>query len=401
MQEKNDKKAKKNRQRGAIIVEATIALSAFIFAMFTIYSVIDICYVQSKMAVAVNAAAKEMSQYAYLYSTLGLDKNMSGSGGKSLELMEGLGTVMENISGGASVISEDLGEMFSGAGAAASGDSASEYIKNGVGMGLAKKLVEKNLVTYEGDTADAFLRRNRVVDGLDGLDFTYTAFLTDADQDEVDIIVSYDVQVIKLLNLDFEFSFMQRATTKAWNHATKAGSGGSGGSSTQSSETIWETGALSRGKEIVNKEKSNYTYTSDSNGFHAYNSNGNEFVRIRSINTFEETYSDSATGQSALKNTLNSSFNDMYKNVSKLDEPITVNDSSGKNVQLGSDPDSRNYKIVLVVPDDADMTTVDAAISAFEAEQKAKGNTVTVQVKTGYGNHEGVKTTEEDVADAA
>ena len=60
------KNKKQKRERGAIIVEATISLTMFIFAMFTLYSLVNICYVQSKMSVAVNVAAKEMSQYAYL-----------------------------------------------------------------------------------------------------------------------------------------------------------------------------------------------------------------------------------------------------------------------------------------------------------------------------------------------
>lgn len=71
--------------RGAIVVEATIALTTFIFAIFIILSVVDICYVQSKMSVALNSASKEMSQYAYLYSALGLDEYMSGEGEKVLK----------------------------------------------------------------------------------------------------------------------------------------------------------------------------------------------------------------------------------------------------------------------------------------------------------------------------
>ncbi len=398
------KQKKEKREHGAIIVEATIALSTFIFAMFTIYSVINVCYVQSKMAVALNSAAKEMSQYAYLYSTLGLDKHMSGEGGKSSELMAGLGKVFSEISGGASYISDDLGEMFDTASAQASGDSLSEYMKNGVGMALAKKLVQKNLVAFEGDTAEAFLKRNKVVNGLDGLSFVYTEFLSNETQDEVDIIVSYKVKVIQFLNIDFEFPFMQRARTKAWKHADSTASGDSssdGGSSEgqKDERTVWETGPVSRGKDIVDKEKKNYTYTSDSNGFHAFDEKTNEFTRIRSINTYDETYSDPATGQKAIENTLQSTFNDMHNKVDKLGNTVNVQNASGNKVQLGSDPETRKYNIVLVVPEDADLATVNAAVNAFVAEQAANGHTVTVDVKPGYGNHEGQKVEQQPPAE--
>ena len=37
----------KTEERGAIIVEATLVLSAFIFATFTIFSIVNICYVKT------------------------------------------------------------------------------------------------------------------------------------------------------------------------------------------------------------------------------------------------------------------------------------------------------------------------------------------------------------------
>lgn len=391
MQAKEKKCEKK--QRGAIIVEATIALTTFIFAMFTIYSLVNICYVQSKMAVAVNSAAKEMSQYAYLYTTFGLDKHMSGSGGKSSEMMDSFSVVLSKISDGSAVFSDDISEMFSDASKTASGDSGSELIKDLVGMGLAKKLVEKNLVAYEGDTADAFLRRNNVVDGLDGLNFVYTSFLADEDQDEIDVVVSYKVKVIELLNIDYEFSFVQRATTKAWTHADIAsGDSGSDNDDKEEGPTIWETGPLSRGEKIIETEKEKYEYTSDKNGFHAYNSEKNEFIKIRSINTYDDTYSDPEKGQKQIKYQLQSSFSSMYDKVSELDETITVKNSSGQDTTFTSDPETRIYKIVLVVPDDADMETINAAIKEFEKEKAANGQTVTVEVRTGYGNHSSEKT---------
>ena len=51
-------KRRSKSEKGAVIVEATIVLPMFIFAILIILSVVDICYVQSKMSVALNSAAK-------------------------------------------------------------------------------------------------------------------------------------------------------------------------------------------------------------------------------------------------------------------------------------------------------------------------------------------------------
>ena len=48
---------RRKRERGAIVVEATIALTAYIFAIFTILSIVDICYIQAKMSIALDESA--------------------------------------------------------------------------------------------------------------------------------------------------------------------------------------------------------------------------------------------------------------------------------------------------------------------------------------------------------
>ena len=60
-------------ERGSVTIEATISLSAFMFAIVTILTIVNICIVQAKMSYAINATAKEISQYSYLYSLTGLN----------------------------------------------------------------------------------------------------------------------------------------------------------------------------------------------------------------------------------------------------------------------------------------------------------------------------------------
>lgn len=59
-------------ESGSVTVEATISLSAFMFAIVTILTIVNICVVQAKMSIAINATAKELSHYSYLYSLTGI-----------------------------------------------------------------------------------------------------------------------------------------------------------------------------------------------------------------------------------------------------------------------------------------------------------------------------------------
>lgn len=207
---------KRKNECGAIIVEATLSLTAFVFVILIFLSVIDICYVQAKMGIAINSVAKELSQYAYLYDAFGLDNYMSGENGKSSEFMQSFSEVLKTVSENTEDINSTLSDFTGKAFGAAENTSIASVAKDVFGMEMAKVLMDKNLACYEEQSADAFLKRHHVVDGWAGLDFLQTSFLTDEKQSEIHIVVCYKIQVIRLLNIDFEFNFVQQAKTKAW-----------------------------------------------------------------------------------------------------------------------------------------------------------------------------------------
>ena len=375
-------------QRGSIILEATLILPFFIFTIFIILSIVNICYTQAKVAVAVNSASKEMSQYAYLYHTLNLDQYLdNGTKGKSSELLGGFAKLLEYASNSTANFSEDISAMFSTSAGAAANDSAGSMIKDQViGAGLAKQLVQKNLVAYDGDTADAFLRRSRVPDGIDGLNFVYTSFLNDPKHDIVDIVVTYKIKVIEFMGFDYQFTFVQRAQTGAWGKGGASSfleSDGSG--ETGSAEpSVWDYGAGARGKEIVKEEKKQYEYTSDTNGFHAYDPDKNELVRIISADATTGSYSNSATAEKAYRDQILNAYNSLINAEYKMKDTIKVKDSSGKDVEFAK-KETTNYRIIIVVPEGTDISAANAAARKYEQERAEFGETLTVEVKTGYG----------------
>lgn len=405
------KTTKENRERGAVVVEAIISMTAFIFTMLIILSIADIAYTQSKMAVALNSAAREISQYCYLYYKFQLDNaNASQSNGtegaqKTVEdTVAGLGQMMDSfgdagssfdegnfdsavnslidgadaanqtVSSLANDIAEDPKAFLIGMGKLA-GREVTEAAKVYLGQIMAKAFMSKNLKSFAGDDPDAFLRRLHVVDGMDGLDFQYTSLMAYGSSNEIQLVCTYEVRVVQLLNTDFTFTFRQTARTLAWGD----------GASLVTPRSIWTSMApAARGKYIVGEEKEGYAYTSSGQGFDAYVCSGgkNEFVTITTMDPTSGSYQD----VDGIRNRLSKNFEDMYAAVANLDDPITVTRNSEK-VAVASDPATRSYQVLLVLPeetDDAYKAMVDEAISQLQA--KYPGTDLSVVVKEGYGS---------------
>lgn len=404
----------KKDERGAIVVEATLSLTAFVFAIFTVLTLVNVYYIQSKMSVALNSATKEISQYSYLYYAFGINEYDKAASqgtedskktaeqtidcyGSMLNALSGIENsietnefdkLLEEIENGtksvdtlvalyADKLADDPKGFILGMGKMA----ASELKEEGkaiLGQVLAKAFMKKNLKAYENDKADDFLKRYHVVDGIDGLDFNYSTLMAYGTSNQIQLCVTYDVQVIRLLNIDYKFTFRQVAKSNAW------GNGVSKINPKQnevSSATIWDNASpMERGKIIVMEEKKNYTYTSSGQGFDAYNNSGgaNQFITIMSVDTTKESYKTS----SGIKSVLNTNYKNMSEKVTKLDSTINVENQSGATVQLNSNKATRTYKIVLVVPDNSDMNVVNQAVTEFK---NLHPDTV-VEVNSKYGS---------------
>ncbi|HJD26722.1 MAG TPA: pilus assembly protein, partial [Candidatus Blautia intestinipullorum] len=179
---------KKYGQEGAVIIEAAIALPVFMFMMITLYSIIQIAYVQARMTIAVDAAAKELAQYAHVYFATGLNGSLSGSGGTSSQLANDVSQFLSIVGEGLGTVDSELGQFVSESGEALSGDSLVDIAKSGMGKNLGEQMMKKNLVNGEGDSAEAFMKRNRVKN----LNMNGTKFLEQAGK-EVFLRVNYDI----------------------------------------------------------------------------------------------------------------------------------------------------------------------------------------------------------------
>lgn len=407
----------KKKESGAVVIEATISLTVFIFMMFTILMMVDICYVQAKIGTSLDSAAKEISQYAYLYYKTNLDETQAKAAGNAASSKD---TVKNTLSG----VNEFINSMSEAGSSASSGDfngmmdsinsgtqsvnsiitmygkeledpktfimgmaglvgsEGAEMAKNELfGKLLGRSLMKKNLVVSSGDNADNFLKRFNVVGGLDGLDFQYTSLMAYGETNVIRLVVTYEVKVIQFLNIDFKFKFTQTAKTHAWGNGVSLIEPHQ---EQKTSSSVWDLGSTTRGKTIVLEEKKNYTYTSSGKGYDAYNNadGANEFVTIVSINTHNQTY----TEVKGIKNKISSAFNSMNRGVSSLDEEIKVTTADGTETTVNSPVNTRTYKVIVVVPDDADMSLVEQAKQKFIDSKASSGVKVEVEIKTGYGS---------------
>lgn len=237
-------------ERGAVVVEASIAFSTFIFTIFVLYSLVNICLAQAKINVAVNCAAKEISQYSYLYSLTdipGIHADIAEKG----ELANGsVSNVVDGIEAMYNAIGNvpDTGveeayntgkaayeQMKSGVDTALDdpkafilsmayslGDSAIAEVMNELCERLAQVLVKKNLVSEKGGSVEAYLKNMGVVKGekgyFDGISFEGTEFFPDGNENPViKIVASFDVSVMRLLNTDIKFHICVCGHTKPWS----------------------------------------------------------------------------------------------------------------------------------------------------------------------------------------
>lgn len=238
----------KRRERGSLTVEAILFLIPFMCAFLTLINAAR--YVQAEMLIhhAITQTAKQVSTYSYILTKAEITKNMQETNQKSKDFQK----KSEDMIGSVTNFVSAVGELGSGddllteiddvvdEGKNAS-DTVTEYfsdpeeIMNGalamvksngeravttlvvgsIARGNIKKSLEK--VT---DDPDRYLKNIGIEDGMAGLDFSRTCFLTNGTDDgkgNVDIVVTYQLKNLLFPDFDFgEHEFCQCASTLIW-----------------------------------------------------------------------------------------------------------------------------------------------------------------------------------------
>lgn len=207
-------------EKGAVIIEAVLSLAFFMFAMITVYSMYHISLAQARIGAALNATAKEISQYSYIYDLTSLNTkqaNLAANGGAAAShLSDNLGEIdgffdaIGSLAGGTTDILSDPENADSFLYYAL--NEGVEQIKGDVTGAVAKMLMRKQF----GSDPDGFLKGLGVKDGMSGLSFIKTRIFSDGEEKNIFLNVRYKVTVVELLNMDLTLKFEQSAKTRAW-----------------------------------------------------------------------------------------------------------------------------------------------------------------------------------------
>ena len=208
---------KAKSERGAVLIEATLSLTLFMFAMLTVYSVFHICLAQARIHSALNATAKEISQYSYVYGLTGLNDKQAeiayGGGAAQASLSSNLSEVnsffdaIKGIGGVAQAIGQESDSFL-----AYTLNAGIDQIKGDLTGVFARELMRKHM----GPDPDGFLIGLGIKDGMNGLKFIKTRLFVGGQGNDILLVASYKMSVIKLLDVDLTFNFQLAAKTRAW-----------------------------------------------------------------------------------------------------------------------------------------------------------------------------------------
>lgn len=449
---KNIKKRKLNS--GSITVEATISLTAFMFTIITIYTIVNICLVQTKIGIAINSAAKELSQYSYLYALSGLNgsesklakagaetkeeingvlsdvnsvfteiQNLGSSAGDKVEsgdisgLLSTLESGYSNVEGSIGELKKSFESMASdpkklafGLAKIATTDGLNLVKSRLIAAPLSKAMCKKNLVAEKDGDVDSYLKSLGIVPDssgsyYDGLDFSQSSLFPNG-SNEIRITVSYKVKIIALLPIDFSFHFTQSAVTHGWlagEDSYRSPKKLEDSKNDTKNDTIWNNMTIAERSEFIrhqgikNLETEGYEKTKKFTDVPLYNPTKDEFVAIFSMNPLyskegEDTLTLDDISETAIVTNIEQLCGKINSTtVGKKTVDTEIEKSDGGIEKKSYDCTNASNKIIIVVPEDPGLKE---KIKSYV--DKAKTSGVTVEIQASYGN--GARTNKPETA---
>ena len=241
------------REKGASSIEAIISLTVFSLVMMGLLMIVNFVTAQAKIQYAINATAKEMSQYAYFYHALGVDKlqdDLSKESKQAMDVFSNLTTCVSDASAEVQNISGDPKSYLQGLTKKENRDNAqavvseiqsvyanlkdivkdpSSFIKSVASIGanygidyikdkviavpLAKSLTRRHFGNDDA-SANARLEKLGIEGGFDGINFNRSEFIDE--DNNVRIVVYYKINMKNVLPFNVSFVVKQQAVTRAW-----------------------------------------------------------------------------------------------------------------------------------------------------------------------------------------
>lgn len=235
----------KKQERGSLTVEAVMFLIPFMLAFLTLLNIAR--FVQAEMVIhhSITQTAKQVSTYSYLLTKSKISDRMQATNKQSAdfrtdtekavssvtELLDAFGAVgsgnpiddVTQVVNAAENASETLTDYFSDPKALLTGvfamtkSGAAGAVKTGIIGGISGANIKTALSKITNDP-DEYLENIGIVDGLDGLDYSQSQWISNYEEKgNLRIVVTYKMKNLLFPMFDFgELEFCQCASTLIW-----------------------------------------------------------------------------------------------------------------------------------------------------------------------------------------
>ena len=233
---------KKGTDRGSLTVEALLFLIPFMLAFLTVVNAGRFVQTEMLMHHAITQTAKQISAYGYVLTKTKGTETMINTNKKSAEFKEETQKTVDYVKKFSDSVSDfaaggdlqdvidsrdeaqtQLSEYFSDPDALASGVMSvmKSGMENSVKTYLVGELAKasiKNSVGKITDDVDTYLENVGIVDGLDGLDFSQSKWMSVTEgKGDVKIVVTYTMKNNLFPQFDFgQYKFRQCVFTLMW-----------------------------------------------------------------------------------------------------------------------------------------------------------------------------------------
>ena len=194
-------------ERGSVAVEASLSFTMFVLALVFFINLIGVVTLQSKVEYALHQTAKEVSMISYIYGVTNLD--------------DSIGNIKNEINGFIVNFTGQLSEKSS-----FFDQYLSEYVNIDIKaedalFSLICNKVFESYLSSDSETADQYLKRHHIKNGIKGIDFSQSSFLED--DETIDLVVEYryDYKMLNFSVFDNGLLLKQRAMTKIWSGGDK------------------------------------------------------------------------------------------------------------------------------------------------------------------------------------
>lgn len=342
---KRGKRVMLKENKGSLTVEASLSLIIFIFAFLSILYLCKFAKAQVVLQHAVNQTAKEISQYSYITNKLGL-KNDKTEGNKTIEdtdkmisevvnlinvvntekvriedldinrndividdyydaiktykkydeagntikdSYENIEEATESLIGNAKEYMKDPKALLNGFVAIAKNEIADFAVSKYIAAPMSKLLIQKYLPTGS-QSADMYLRRLGVDNGLDGLNFDTSTIFKDGSN--INITLIYNMSLNIPLFPKKTLCFRINASTIGWQ--SKLFYDEKENDNNQDYINIWDYGGARTTDEftkILMKER-NVLAVRTPLSLDFYDNTNNTYTYVHSMNTELKSYSN-------------------------------------------------------------------------------------------------------------